>query len=332
LNQDEVSAAVQRFKGESDLWSAVAESVRDRVQSIADKSGIRCRVSGRAKDIRSFHKKIAIKQYSNPWAAVTDKAGVRAVVDTPQEVDLLQRIVADDFQQDLLETDDKRIVTDPAKLNYSGIHLQVQVQHPSSSSGPPLECEVQLRTAAQDLWAVMSHRMLYKPVLDLPSDLQHAAYRLVSLVEMYDEEVQRLTNALPTLVGHDVVDLLEIAETLYLRLAHSPSNRELGVQVLRVVEPSISSDERGDYASVLRAFVDADQDKLETLYLEYGPHSEVNYLPSYMLFGQAESLIILERLSIKPHSLTAAWDQSSFPRSYLESLAAVAGIDLPESV
>lgn len=75
---------------------------------------------------------------------------------------------------------------------------------------------------------------------------------------------------------------------------------------------------------------DSERDKLIQLFKEYGAHSVVSYVPNYVLFGQAESLILLERLTAKPHSLLARWRQHGLPDEYIEALAGVAGIALPD--
>jgi ppGpp synthetase/RelA/SpoT-type nucleotidyltranferase len=45
------------------------------------KAGVRADVTARAKETASFAKKIITKNYSDPWAQVTDKIGARIIVD-----------------------------------------------------------------------------------------------------------------------------------------------------------------------------------------------------------------------------------------------------------
>lgn len=319
---------MERFSKERPRYEEAAKEVAKRVQEAADEAEIKCTVTPRAKDVRSFHKKIFARGYADPWEDVTDKAGVRAVVSSAREVDELQDRIQLEFGSDLLRVEDKRQVTDPAKLAYSGLHVQVIAQH-ETNDHEAIECEIQLRTAAQDAWSIVSHRLLYKPVLSLPPKLQHAMYRLVALVEMFDEEVQRIIDELPNLPGSEVVDLLDIAEGKFLSLAHSPSNSEVSLIILQAIAGSIDEAERANYEALLTAFVDSEHDRLEELYKQYGAHSVVSYVPSYLLFGQAESLILLERLNTRPHALAQHWSDSGLPEEYLDSLAGAAGVDVP---
>ena len=63
---------------------------------------------------------------------------------------------------------------------------------------------------------------------------------------------------------------------------------------------------------------------------DYGPHSQGANIADYILVGQAESLILLERLSARPHLLTAAWKASGLPDSFLTALADAYGYSLPD--
>ena len=327
MDHDLIGEAVARFTAESGQYEEAAQDMGRRLREVADAARIKCSVSARAKDPRSFHKKIIVKKYFNdPFAQVTDKCGVRVVVQAPRDVDSLCNALEVELGDDLLHIEDKREVIDPTRLGYSGVHVQTRAHSPTLGE---VECEVQLRTAAQDAWSIVSHQILYKPILELPTDMQHRAYRLVALVEMFDEEVQRLMDAADTAPGSEVADLLGVAEDAYLGLAHSPSNPELSVIVLQGVADAFSESERKNYSDLLQAFVEAERPKLESLFREYGPHSDVSYSPDYVLFGQAESVILLERLTAKPHLLVAKWRESGLPDSYLEGLAGAAGMSLP---
>jgi len=331
IDTQAVKAAVERYTIERDSYDLIAKSVGGSIMSLLDERNLQCTVSGRAKDLRSFHKKIVEKRYEDPWLDVTDKAGVRVVVQLARDVDSVAQCLTEHFGDLVLEVDDKRRVTDPATLNYSGIHLQLYFAS-SLKDKEQLQCEVQVRTIAQDAWSVVSHKLLYKPFLELPPKIQHAGYRLVALVELFDEEVTRLYDLRGHAAGADLEPLIDAAEAHYLELAHSPSDRRVSVIFVDAIRAAFSSDEIANYSLILDAFVDAERDRLEQLFAQYGPHSAVSYVSDYILFNQAESLILLERLSCARHSVTAVWEESGMPMSYLQSLANAAGVALPETL
>ena len=325
------SAAVERFQAEHHRYERVAEEIPLRIKTAASTVGIVCNVTARAKDVQSFRKKIFAKNYQDPWNEVTDKVGARVIVQVAKDVDRLVECLRQEFGAGaLLRTEDKRIVTNPAMLGYSGVHVQLITEH-TTDEYEQIECEVQLRTAAQDAWSTVSHRVLYKPLLSLPGELQHAIYRLVGLVELFDEEVQRVMDALETLPGTDVLDLLKIADSEFLALEQFSSNKEMSIRVLQAIQGSIDAAERSNYKDLLKAFVESERGKLMGLYHDYGAKSSMSQVSNYILYGQAESLVLLERLNTKPYSLVTHWRSNDFPDEYLEGLANAAGIALPDS-
>ena len=323
-----IAEAVTRYTKEIPRLKNLSDASRKRLLRVADGAGIKCRVIGRVKDVRSFHKKILTKGYTDPWREVTDKIGIRVIVEMPDDVDRLVDVIKQKLQDLIVRIEDKRESLEPSQLGYSGVHVQLRAERVAEGR-EAVECEVQIRTITQDAWSVVSHKMLYKPTVELPPRLQRAVYRLVALVEMFDEEVQRVMAEIPTLPGYEVVDLIDLAETHFLSVGHSPSNRALSFQVLRHVAQAIDVEERESYPNLLGTFVESERAKLSQLYGEYGAHSAVGYVPEYMLFGQAESLILLERMSCRPHRLASSWRDSGLPWIYLQTLADAAGIPLP---
>ena len=133
------------------------------------------------------------------------------------------------------------------------------------------------------------------------------------------------------MTGTTAAKLVPLLEGHYLALAHSPSSsRRVGRMIIDAISTTFEQADIDNYADILDAFVIGHRTDLETLYSDYGPHSAVAYLPTYVLFGQAESLAIFERLSTKRHALAAAWSTAGMPRTYLEAVASAAGYDLPD--
>lgn len=317
--------ALARFVRDHAIYEAIATSIAAEAQSICDDAVISCRSSGRAKDLRSFHKKVIEKGYADPWAEVTDKAGARLIMSTAVDVDRAVSAIRTALGDRVIGVEDKRNVLSPSALGYSGVHLQVRTE----LDGVEYECELQLRTGAQDLWSTMSHKYLYKPVVELPTNIQHAAYRLVAIMELFDEEAQRIVAYADQQSDTLPARLIPLLEGHYLKLAHAPSNRQVGAMIIDAVADAFEPDEVDNYPDTIGSFVASKQPELEQLYSEYGPHSAVAYLPAYVVFGQAESLALLERLSTKRHKVAAAWARAGMPRSYLEAVATAAGYDLP---
>ncbi|WP_197024767.1 GTP pyrophosphokinase family protein [Cellulomonas sp. KRMCY2] len=322
----DIEAVVARYVSEHATYEKIAQLVGSEVQGLLDAGAMKCRIDHRAKDVRSFHKKIVDKAYSDPWEQITDKAGVRVIVEAPRDVDDACRIIASGLGERVIRCEDKRHIGSPDRLGYSGVHLQVSLV----LDGAVRECEIQMRTASQDLWSVMSHRWLYKPVVELPDEMQHAAYRLGALVEIFDEEVQRLADREREARADPVQQLIAIAESAYLTVAHSPSDRSVSRWFVEPLLPAFTDEELSQYGDLMDAFVLSERETLRILFAEYGPHGALAYLPQFLLFGQAESVLLLERLSSHPRRLLSCWRDAGLPMPYLQALADAAAIDLPD--
>ncbi|MEV0382024.1 hypothetical protein [Nonomuraea sp. NPDC050643] len=322
----DLGEALKKYQELFPIYERGAKDIARLVERVAANYGITCRTSSRAKKLSSFRTKAILKGYDDPWVKITDKAGVRVVVENPRQVDgLVDALQATDLIH-VLDVDDKRHTITPGKLGYSGVHLQVAA--PSEEHDTPrIDCEIQIRTIAQDAWSVISHSLLYKGHVELPAKQKHAIYRLAALVELFDEEVQRVMDEVPHLPGYEVVELIEAAESEYLGLTHAPSNREFSAHILSQIQDAFSTEERPTYARTLNKYVGTHREELALLYADRGPDSAMASLPNYALFSQAESLVLLERLSYCPYKLIHTWDAAGLPRDMLEPLIDAAGVD-----
>lgn len=322
MNLDE---ALARYVSERCRYAKAAMDVKAHLEAVAGAVGVTASVRAREKDPSSYRAKVVHKGYSDAWSEVTDKAGARVIVSTPSEVDRFVDALLSGALPVVGDPEDKRHVTDPDKLAYSGVHLQLLA--PADADDPePIECEVQVRTAAQDAWSVVSHKLLYKPVVELPTSEQHAVYRLVALMELFDLEVERVSSVIPTLPGYEFRDVLATAEAEFLGLAHAESYRPLSIQVLEVLGDAVPHDP--DYPQRLRTFVAAHRELLVDAIKTYGPSAELGTAYAYTLFSQAELLIVLERLSDKPMAFAAAWRNSGLPSAWLEAAGTYCDADI----
>lgn len=317
--------AIGRYMEQRCRYRRAAEAVGKAVEVVAKFEQIACTVTAREKEPHSYLAKVVAKGYTDAWRQVTDKAGARVIVTRASDVDAMTQALEQSPLVSVLRVEDKRQVSDPEKLGYSGVHIQVVAPEEDDDS-ETIECEVQVRTAAQDAWSVVSHKLLYKPVVQLPPAEQHAVYRLVALIELFDEEVERLMNVLPSLPGYEHQDILLGAESEFMGITHAQSYRQLSVIILDALGDVIPHDE--GYPAQLRAFVESQQEELVDVFGRYGPGSAMSAVPQYTLFGQAESLILLERMLAIPFKLKEVWLEAGLPLEWLRTLASVSPAQL----
>jgi ppGpp synthetase/RelA/SpoT-type nucleotidyltranferase len=327
----ELEEAWVRYRDSRPRWHEAAEGVRAEVQRIARTIRVSTDVSAREKDVGEFVRKALRKKYVHPWEEMTDKAGARAVVERDYQVDqLLTAIEADPGLQVVPgSVQDKRDV-DPAKLEYTGVHLQVLApERPGDTER--LEVELQLRTKAQDLWSsVVSHRLLYKKDVELPRPIQRRLTRLLALMELFDEEVARVSRELPQVHGYAAQNLTTAAETAYLALHPIEGwDRGLSSDMVEIVLRALGDADLEAYPAALAAFVEERQDELQAVLDDYGPTDE-DKDPYYLLFEQPEVVLVWERLVHAREGLVAAWRKSDLPLELLDRVADVFGLPIQD--
>lgn len=313
----------ERWKRERPSYEEAGIAVEMEIRNAATRAGIKCETSSRTKTPSEFQKK-ALKKANegyllDPWAKITDKAGVRIIVNLESQVDQLLEILKSSTKLLLGEPEDTRM-GDPKLLRYRGLHVQV-----SSIEYPEHECELQIRTAAQDLWmSVVSHRLLYKPLIDIPFSIQRPLYRLVSLIELFDGEVERAMNEIRNLPEeYALFELLDIAEQQFLSLViHPEYDEQFSLQVLRALFRTITADELPTYGSALAKWVELRQTDLEVVLHEYRSEGDETD-PRYLLFSQPEIIILLERLDHAHMAVEREWRDSHLPADFFEAVSAV---------
>ena len=318
-----VEDARARFAAAHGLYRDAADQTADAIRHSAAVLRLPCHVMGRAKDVSSFVKKALVKQYSDPWREITDKAGVRVVVDHQGRLDDALSAVDQSLTIVRVE-DDRQSAGGEDRLAYQRLHVQVVAPGPPGPEGP-LECEIQIRTASQDLWAKTSHPTLYKPVAAPPRNVARPLYRLLALVELYDEQTEQAILQMQQTSDYAWGRLLRDAETIFHGHVGSDYHLPLSEETTKVLVPLVG--DLDDYHDALGTFARDNDAKLRDVYEQYGPLSAAHQAGSYVLVGQPESVVVFERLTHAPEALRDAWDDA-LPADLLDEAASVWGIGL----
>lgn len=293
--EDVLQADRDRYASEQGRYRRAALAVAGEIRQIAREIGVYARVEGREKSLDSFVKKAITKPYERPWEDTTDKAGARAIVADPSKLYPLVEALEARWHGRLCEPrNDRSLELDDRVFDYSGVHLQV-VAPSEDTDVEPIECEVQVRTAAQDAWSVLSHQFLYKPAVELPRASRRAMYRLVALVEVFDEEVKRTVATTRADPDYPQGRLLHDAERAFFQVAAWDYDRELTHHVLDVAVRAVPPLEQATYGDRLLEFVGDHRDRITTWLADYGPGSGLEGSTRYALVSQPEALVLIER-------------------------------------
>ncbi|MFZ3470985.1 hypothetical protein ACODT3_21700 [Streptomyces sp. 4.24] len=321
--------AIARYQRERPRIETAAKLTAAHLRRRAARERINCEVSCRAKEVTSFIAKAQHKQYEDPWNQITDKAGIRIIVQHSGLLDPVVALIKESLTLVGDPEDDRDALGGEDRLQYPRLHVQVIAYgDQAGDDGKPYECEIQVRTEATDLWARMSHKLMYKPAAAaVPSDVRRSLYRLIALIELYDLEVRRGVEALaqyPDVARSN--QLLDEAEHIFRTFTDHAPRRDLSEEVVDVLVQTIT--DHSGYPERLARFAEERKSDLMRAYSDYGPSSE-HFLQHgrYVLASQPESLIIFERLSSAKLLLQGFWIDE-LPESMLNDMADAWGVSL----
>ncbi|KAA0085604.1 hypothetical protein CIW52_06850 [Mycolicibacterium sp. P9-64] len=310
-----IAEARQRFKEERPQFVLVAQRVEAEIRSLVGSHGLDCQVNGRAKDVASFASKCLLRGYADPWNQVTDKVGVRVIVSDPSNIDAVVSLLSERYETVRVENKNEEL-REHERIGYGGVHVQIRVNADADTVGG--ECEIQVRTAAQNVWSEMSHKLLYKPGVEPDPETQRALLRLAVLMEIFDEEVTRRVKLIVSSAGYPVHELINAAQAQFYRFADVKYDRALSMFILSEIAETLPSDLSPGYDTRLQAFADEHEVKLAGIFDRYRDSD------SSQLVHQPEAVIIFERLEADRHTLRAAWDER-LPSDELDILEAIWG-------
>lgn len=315
----DLEALRERWLAEREIYEEFAKHVKGLLEAETRRRGIACAVHARAKEVASLLKKALRKHYSDPYNEIRDKAGVRVIVIYYDQLAELEKLIRDLFV--VLGYENKIVGLDYDQLGYLGIHFEVALPNEESDAGRfhGLVCEIQLHTRAQNLWAEISHELTYKPLQPTPVEIKRAIYRLVSLVEIFDQEIARARKTIFNLPGFQEAGMLDQLEKNLLRFTAKTFDKALSLDIIPRLLPLFSNEELEGFSTLLDDFVERNREKLVEIFRDYARDERCNPL----LF-QPEALLVFERLDKDPFHLKEVWAKA-LPVELLESLAAIWG-------
>ena len=155
-------------------------------------------VTPRVKDRPSLRDKLLKREriYST-LDDVTDIAGLRIITYSANDVDSISSVIKKEFYIDQVNSVDKRALLDPDRFGYLSVHYIVRLKSPRSKLPEyerftHLKMEIQIRSILQHAWAEIEHDLGYKSKQAVPSEIQRRLSRLAGLLEMADDEFDRV--------------------------------------------------------------------------------------------------------------------------------------------
>lgn len=154
-------------------------------------------ITSRSKDFESFWDKIKRKGYTKPFKENEDFSGARVIYYFLADLESLINLVSDNFK--VLEIIDKKENLTEEAFGYRDTHLIITIKdewlagHRYRDLGS-LKAEIQLRTILMHAWDDIEHKLSYKNKKAVPPQLRRKFSRLSALLEVADEDFDRIKN------------------------------------------------------------------------------------------------------------------------------------------
>jgi ppGpp synthetase/RelA/SpoT-type nucleotidyltranferase len=304
----------ERYRSERPLFEQVVNHLMKQARDACRRAGLRCTVSGRAKTLDSFAKKLMNKP--QPYEEVYDKAGIRIVPAYPDDRDAIVDVVRATFTV-AWEKDFAASVASNV-FEYRGIHFTVGFGEGGRQEVPsnlwPLVAELQVHRPGEAVWANVNHDLFYKSRIVADSGVRRAMNRLSALLELVDISMAEIRTQLLHAPGADIARVIDAIEKDFLRLRGVPFNEQLTIAVVQALLPAAGGVD--EFQRKYAAFVETNEEKLAHVFSEY--QHELRHL----LLGQPESILIFYLMDHDRPGLEARWP-AQVPLKMLDGLDGV---------
>ncbi|MDQ2730965.1 MAG: hypothetical protein M3Y56_04845 [Armatimonadota bacterium] len=225
----ETEKIMGQYSVQRELFQRLGSKLQPLLDSLLQDIGAQVLfVDMRVKEENSLRRKIASKpdQYS-ALSDITDILGLRVVTYRSGEVDSIAEVVSQEFNIDPNNSIDKRAALADDQFGYLSLHYvanlnQERLSLPEYRPFAACKFEIQIRSVLQHTWAEIEHDIGYKPGIELPVGMRRRFSRIAGLLEVADEEFNRIVIDLEryrtfrvkgfSWQGEDVYALLEAKE------------------------------------------------------------------------------------------------------------------------
>lgn len=299
----DASQIATKWKEEEPKLKNLGEKVVSFLKDALYKKEMHPEISFRTKEIQSIIKKIQRKSKEKPYTYndLRDKLGVRVVCPFLSDLDIVDSIICTFFTVRKVEKKKEQI--DFNRLDYQSNHYDVSIKPDVIDfDDSDFIFEIQVRTMNQHAWANSAHILYYKQDIELPDEMKHRIYRLLSLYELADEEFSKVNDYLKSHKNDIVYTLLRKLEGKVYKYALTDFDRELSVKQMKSILNFFTSDEQTKIENEIEAFIEENDTKIQHIYDDNrNRYAEISFLT------QPEIFVVFWGLTYRQFSITDNW-------------------------
>jgi ppGpp synthetase/RelA/SpoT-type nucleotidyltranferase len=204
----------------------------------------------RVKDVGSLVDKAFYrdKSYTDPYAEITDKVGVRFVVLLTSEIKTVETAITacNDWTAIKDRDYEEERKKYPTAFTYQSVHYVVGSKQAIECDGKTVPagtpCEIQIRTLLQHAYAELSHTWTYKPKTTVVPIVKRTVAKSMALIETTDEFFEVVVKTLGA-EGKPLKDALSGLSQLYGEMTGiTPDAGKSNILVLDALREKITGD------------------------------------------------------------------------------------------
>ncbi|WP_407280344.1 RelA/SpoT domain-containing protein [Aromatoleum evansii] len=259
------------WEAERPIYEAWSDYVRDRLvarltellaqQEPPGKIGefLKLPVQPRLKDAKSLVDKALFrdKRYGDPYAEITDKAGMRFVVLLSSHIRLVEQAILGD--QDWEGSKDRDYEEErrarPLEFAYQSLHYVVRAARDITLGAVTVPkgtaCELQIRTLLQHAHSELTHDTIYKPKKAASPEITRTVAKSMALIEAADDFFELVMRDLQS-ASKPVRDAIDALSRAYVRhVGIRPETEKSNAVVLDAFAEQMPADLTGRIDSLI---------------------------------------------------------------------------------
>lgn len=303
-----------------EIFERFEDYIHKDLELIIQELGIQARVTSRTKEIDSIIKKLYKKhghaEYHD-YTNLRDIVGARIICRFKSDTLRVTEEIKKRFSE--VNFEDKSNILKYDQVGYKSLHFDIKLRRENTpaelfSLVEEFVCEIQVRTLCEDTWAEIYHDIGYKPLHELPKEVNRQLYCLAGLLEVADDCFSNLNNqiiASPELNEDSALRFLEIP---FIKNIDRNSDRELSGYDLKILLEVHKFGDFHNFQNEISRFIDVKRDKI--LAIIQRKKQDPDCLP---YLSQPEIFLIFYLIENHLHSLNSVWS-SNLNREDLEEL------------
>lgn len=251
--QKDPAKIMQEYEKQCALYSDFTEKIEKLIRDLLKEKDINVHsIPSRLKKSESLKKKLdrAEGNYLK-LSDIADISGVRIITYFADDVDVVAKIIEEEFDIDRKNSVDKRAMLDPDRFGYISLHYVAKLpnsrlQLTEYRRFSNCNVEIQIRSILQHTWAEIEHDLGYKTKESVPKDIRRRFSRLAGLLEIADDEfiqirdsLKEYENKVPVRISETPASVLIDQASLLAFIKNSTLVHELDQRIATITKTNI---------------------------------------------------------------------------------------------